>query len=148
MANCSINVPVNAQGVLVNALYTGTINQLAGITVTIGASGFIEHGGTWSGGNADITLNGGNFTLTGGSFTSTSGTLTIGGTRTASATLFSQVGGTFAHNNGTLHIKPYNNTGAQLTWTIDVLPATVFHNVEIDVNHAWTQPLLATAPGD
>ena len=147
-ANCAMNVAVNVQGILVNAMYTGILTQQAGIPVTVGTSGYIQHGATFQGGNADITLNAGNFTLTGGSFTTTSGALTIGGTRTISQTLFAQFGGTFDHNNGSLVVTPYCNVGPMLTWTLDVLPTTVFYDVVIKASHGWTRPQVATAPGD
>ena len=88
----TINVDPNVAGIDIQADYTGTITQSAGIATTVGASGYIQAAGTFVGGNSTIDLNG-PFTLSGGSFTSTSGTMSISRDMTIS-------GGTFAHNSG------------------------------------------------
>ena len=64
------------------------------MTLTVGAIGFSQAGGTFTGGTAAITVNG-PFSLTGGTFTSTSGTMTVTGN-------FTQGAGTFAPNGGIL----------------------------------------------
>ncbi len=88
------------------------------------------------------------FSLLAGDFTAPSGELNVGGTWNTSQTLFNHGGGTFAHNNGTLHIKPYNNTGPMLTWTIDVIPTTLLNDVTVDINHGWTMPIGQIPSGD
>ena len=93
-ASCAatINVDPNVAGIEVRVGYTGTITQSSGITATVGASGYIQVAGTFSGGDSTIDING-PFTLSGGAFTSTSGTMSISGDMIVSS-------GTFTHNSG------------------------------------------------
>ncbi|MBI2270645.1 MAG: T9SS type A sorting domain-containing protein [Bacteroidetes bacterium] len=93
-ANCNLNGSPDVAGIDVQAAYSGTITQNAGITITVGASNFSMAAGTFTGGNSSITING-TFSLSGGNFTSTSGVLTFVGSYTKS-------GGTFTQNNGTV----------------------------------------------
>ena len=147
-ANCNVNVNANVQGLSIMGSYSGTLTQQAGISITIGTGGYTQNGATFQGGTTSITINNGGFTLNGGVFTSTSGNLSLSGARTASSTLFNHVGGTFNHNNGTLLVAPTCNVGSQLTFTLDVLPFTVFYNVTINTAFGWVMPLVATATGD
>ncbi|WP_301101395.1 hypothetical protein, partial [Propionivibrio sp.] len=82
----------------------GSLTQNTGQspTLTVGASGFTQSGGSFTGGNTAISLGG--LDISGGSFTSTSGTLTMGGN-------FSLSSGTFSHNNGTF--KFFYNAASQ-----------------------------------
>ena len=91
----TIDGNISVAGIAINAGYTGTITQAAGVTVTVGASSFVQATGTFAGGNSAMTVNGA-FTLSGGTFTASSGitTFALGFTHTA--------GGTFTHNNGTV----------------------------------------------
>ncbi|MGH2601427.1 MAG: hypothetical protein ACRDJ9_18835, partial [Dehalococcoidia bacterium] len=91
----TVDVNIAVAGLEVDAAYAGTLTQ-AGRTITLGASGYSQAGGAFSGGTAAITVNG-PYTLSGGSFTSTRGTLSVVGDLTHSA-------GTFAHANGTLRL--------------------------------------------
>jgi hypothetical protein len=92
--NATINASITVAGITINAGYTGTIAQSAGFAATIGASGFSQASGTFSGGTAAIAVNGA-FVLSGGTFTATAGTLSISGN-------FTESGGTFNHNGGTV----------------------------------------------
>jgi len=91
--NCSINAAVDVAGINITG-YTATITQLAGNTVTVGASGYSQTSGTFTGGNSSITLNG-SFSLSGGTFRATSGNMNSNANWTVS-------GGTFQHNSGTV----------------------------------------------
>jgi hypothetical protein len=54
----TIDVNVSVASVTVGAGYTGTLTQSAGRTVTVGAAGWNQAGGTFAGGTAAITVNG------------------------------------------------------------------------------------------
>ncbi len=89
---------------VVAATYTGTITQAsgAGNTIDVGwNNGFSLAGGTFVGGNANITTLSG-LILTGGTFTSTSATLNV------SSGDFSMSGGTFNGNGGSLQVSANN----------------------------------------
>lgn len=76
--NCNVNLATdpNVKGVRLLSGYTGTISQGAGITVTIGASGWGQAGGTFNGASSTILISA-SLNLTGGTFVSTSGTLSL-----------------------------------------------------------------------
>src|SRR6266545_2590844 len=94
-------------GINILSGYTGTITQARSLTV--GASGYSQAAGTFTGGSADITITTGAFTLTGGTFTSTTGNFSVYGNWTHT------VGGTFNHNNGTVtYTRP-----ASTTWDVN-----------------------------
>ena len=117
----TIDGNINVAGIAINAGYTGTITQAAGVTVTVGASNFVQATGTFVGGDSAININGA-YTLSGGSFTATSGTTTfaLGFTHT--------VGGTFTHNNGTV---VFSGVAA----TINVGTSETFFNLTISKNN-------------
>ncbi len=106
--NCTVNVNVNnVSGIKIVSGYTGTITQGAGITITVGSSGFQQAAGNFVGGDGAINVQ--TFTLSGGSFKSTSGNLTI----TPPVALFGitagldftgSAPGAFVANNGTVTI--------------------------------------------
>ncbi len=87
------------------------------------------------------------FDLQAGSYTAPSGTLNIGGFWNSNATLFNHAGGTFTHNNGTVEINP-NLPCTQYTYTLDVLPTTVFYNMIINGTTGCSSPIITTAGGD
>ena len=114
--NVVINASVSVLGIDIGAAYTGTISQPAGSIVTVGATGFSESGGTFSGGTNAINING-PFTLGGGVFTATSGTLAIRGNFTHTG------GGTFNAATGTV--------ATTLAATIDVSSSETFNNLTL-----------------
>ena len=120
-ATSSKNATINAGpttsvlGLTVAAGYAGTISQAAGVALTIGATGFSQAGGTFTGNAAAITVNG-PFAISGGAFTSTTGTLSIAGNYTHTA------GGSFAANGGAVAFI----TGAA---TIDVNASETFNDL-------------------
>ncbi|MBL7889603.1 MAG: hypothetical protein JNL24_08625, partial [Bacteroidia bacterium] len=147
--NCDLNVNVSVQGITIASTYSGVITQLAGNTIIIGTGGFSQAGGTFVGGNSNITINStGLYSLSGGSFTSTSGILVITGTRSASQNLFTHSSGTFVHNSGTVTINPNQNSGANAVYTIDILPTTSFYNFTINGTTSWGTSTIATGAGD
>ncbi|MFL5763547.1 MAG: hypothetical protein ACJ77K_06350 [Bacteroidia bacterium] len=87
---CTVNAAVSIKYLNVAGSYTKTISQGAN-AFTVGTSGAVLSGGTFSGGSSTITIS--SFTLSGTVFTSTSGLLNISGT-------YSFSGGTFTHNSG------------------------------------------------
>ena len=113
--NATINVAANVSGFTIAAGYGGTITQAAGITLTVGATGFSQGAGTVTGGTAAITVNG-PFTIGGGSFAATTGTLSISGAYTHTA------GGSFAPGTGTVAL-----TGGAATF--DVGASETFNNL-------------------
>ncbi len=118
-ADCTINTAVDVAGFDIRGAYSGTLTQGAGNTITVGASGWNQAGGTFTGGNANIDLNG-DLTFSGGTFTSTSAELKFSGNWASNS-------GTpaFNANGGTLRL----DVGAA-TRTIDS-GALVFNNVII-----------------
>src|SRR3990172_9998516 len=112
--DATIGASTSVLGVAINAGYTGTVIQASANTLTVGASGFVQSDGTFSGGSGSITVNGG-FTLSAGSFTSTTGTLRV-------TAAFTMSGGTFAPNGGTVAF-------ATSTANIDLAGTKTFANV-------------------
>ncbi len=107
--NCTIDTSVTVSGIQINAGYTGTITQGVSYSMTIGASGFLQAAGTFTGASPaswmnPVTVNG-PFSVTGGTFTSTAGTLTLNG---ATDTLSSS----FQANSGTVI---FNTTSTSVT---------------------------------
>ncbi|MDP1815424.1 MAG: hypothetical protein Q8K92_13330, partial [Leadbetterella sp.] len=94
ITDCTIDINVNVLGFTINALYAGKIGINPGVTTTVASSGFSQAGGTFTGTNGNISINGA-FTLSGGIFTATTGTLQI-------TTGYNYTAGTFNHNNGTV----------------------------------------------
>ena len=99
---CTIDVAVNVAGITING-YTGVITQGSGNTIAVGASGWNQASGIFTGDNsgANVTITG-NFTVSGFSYTATSGTTTVTGN-------VSLENGTFFHNSGSFTC----NGGAQ-----------------------------------
>lgn len=93
-ANCTVDANLNVKGISIDATYSGTISVNSGVLITIASSGFTQAGGTFTGGNQEIRING-PFSLSGGIFNSTSGTLQV-------SSNFSFTAGAFNHNNGTV----------------------------------------------
>lgn len=105
VGNCAINTTADVAGFSVNG-YTGTITQNAGNQVTVGAGGYSQTSGTFSGGNSNINLYG-SFSLSGGTFTATNANIYANGNWTVS-------GGTFNANSGTV---VFGTSGASFTIT-------------------------------
>jgi hypothetical protein len=82
-----MNVAVNVLGVSIGSGYGGQISQAAGITATVGATGWSQAGGVFVGGTAAFTVNG-PFAISGGSYAPTTATLSVSGS-------FTDSGGTF-----------------------------------------------------
>ncbi len=95
LTNCNVNmdVTVNVAGVDIQTAFGGTITQPTGIGITIGASGWTQAGGTFVGGDSNITING-IFTVSAGSFTSTTATLKTLSNITWANSAFTANGGT------------------------------------------------------
>ena len=68
--NSLVDTNASVAGLSITSAYTGTITQGAGCTITIGAGGYTQSGGTFAGGSSDLTVNGG-FNISYGSFTHT-----------------------------------------------------------------------------
>jgi hypothetical protein len=121
--NCSptINVGISVLGVRMAAGYAGTISQGLGNSITLGAAGWVQTEGIFSGGNSSITLNG-PFILNGGSFTATSNTISI-------ASVWAiRNSPTFNHKSGTL----------LLNYSLAMTPGTVHYNNIIIAGNAPT----------
>ncbi len=101
---------------------------------------------TPAGGTTDFYMQG--FTQTLGDFTAPTGTMNVGGTLSATQTIYSHVAGTFTHNNGTVVLNPNQSSGANAVYTIDVLPATLFYDFIINGTTSWGTSTIATAAGD
>lgn len=84
----------------------GTFSQ-GTYNLTVGTSGAVLSGGTFTGGSGTITLTGA-FTNSGCAFTSTSGMLT-------SNSNFTHSGGSFSHNSGKMRFTATNTINATIT---------------------------------
>jgi hypothetical protein len=71
------------------------------------------------------------FTLLSGDFTAPPGNLDLGSTWTVNTTIFLQTGGNYIHNNGTLLVNPVQSGCTQRTFTLNVIPGTMFYDVKI-----------------
>ena len=93
--NCTIDGLVTVKTLTISG-YNGIITQAAGANLTITGTGalYTQSSGTFTGGAANMTVNG-TFTVSGGAFTAPSGTMAITGA-------VNLTGGTFNHNNGTV----------------------------------------------
>ena len=144
--NCNINSNSNVDGFNMLSGYTSTITQNA--SITIGGNDFNQADGIFIGGNQDIDING-YFFLSGGTFTSTTSTMFIGTTINTNATIFNHSAGTFNHNNGLIEFNATSSNYATRTYTVDVIPSTIFNDIEIDLNdNGAGEERLASATGD
>jgi len=114
--NCVINTNINVAGFNITGFYTGTISVNTGITTTIGASGFSQEAGIFTGNNGNISINGA-FLLAGGVFNAPTEVIQITGGYTYS-------GGKFNHHNGTVSFS--------MTQTIS--GSTSFYNILFAAN--------------
>jgi len=147
--NCTLDAAVTVLGFQITG-FTGQVIQ-GGNAMTIGATGYSQSTGTFTGGTSNITINStGLFSLTGGSFTSTDKVLTITGSRAASQTVFTHSGGTFSHNNGLVFITPNQSGCTQRTYTMDVnASSTVFNHLLIGATASCgINPIVTTGAGD
>ncbi|MBK7889371.1 MAG: hypothetical protein IPJ84_00520 [Bdellovibrionales bacterium] len=117
-ANCNATINVNAsvRGIRLLSTYTGTITQASGSTVTTGTSAVVQDGGTFTGGDAAISISG-PVALNAGTFTATSATTSIVNSLTVAAAF------TFNHGNGTVSLA---TTGGAITCT-----TCTFYNLNI-----------------
>ena len=114
--NAVMNVAVNVGGVSIAAAYGGTISQAAGIAATVGATGWTQAGGTFTGGTAAFTVNG-PFAISGGTYAATTATLSVSGA-------FTDTGGAFNAGTGTVSF----GGGAA---TLSVSTADTFNNLTL-----------------
>ncbi|QDU10893.1 Ig-like domain-containing protein [Gimesia aquarii] len=144
--NASIDANISVAGLDIQPGYSGTITQNSSMTITVGSSNWNQEGGTFSGGDSTIDING-TFTLSGSSvFTSTTGMLEINSGNT-SVTLFQQSGGTFNHNGGSVKFDSSSSCG-HFTMTIDVDSSITFHHLELDTSNVCSSATYNTGAGD
>lgn len=69
-SNCSPTIAANISvaGIRILNAYAGTITQNAGVTIAVGASGWNQSGGTFSGGTSTISISQGDMRITAGTF--------------------------------------------------------------------------------
>ncbi len=121
--NDTLDINISIKRLEISNTYNGVIIQ-GTRTVTIGTSGAVLSGGTFSGGSASITVSGA-FIISGCTFTSTSGTFSTSASFTFSS-------GTFIHNNGTVSLT------ATSTFAISKAGGATFYNLTF-------APTVATA---
>ncbi|MBL8026404.1 MAG: hypothetical protein JNL74_08330, partial [Fibrobacteres bacterium] len=93
---CNINSNVSVKGLLLDAGWKGTLTQIAGNKLTIGASGITQSDGSFEG-TSGIIITSGDIVQTGGSFKSTADTLYV-----ASNANMNLNSGSFIHNSGVI----------------------------------------------
>lgn len=104
--NSTVSANANVRGVRLYSAYTGTITQNTGVTLTLGAAGWSQADGTFTGGNSAIDFSG-PLKISGGTFNSTSGQLTMNsGDVTFSGGTFNAGTGSFAFGGATYNITP------------------------------------------
>lgn len=129
-ANCNATITAdpNVKGIRLLSGYSGTITQNSGVAMTVGTSGWVQSGGTFSGNNANITISA-NADILGGAFTSTSAILSVQNNFTQSGA------STFAANGGTVKItglsaitmasSSFNNLYIDSTYTTATVNGTI-----------------------
>ncbi|MCB0391607.1 MAG: hypothetical protein KDD58_09955 [Bdellovibrionales bacterium] len=129
--NVTIDGNIDIAGLNMEAGYTGAITQGTGNTITVGASGWTQAGGTFTGGNAAIDLNG-VFFQSGGVFTSTSNIYSVGFDRAGGIDQtdgFIVSGGAFNHNSGTLQFDFSSNSNGHQQINVAVIDVPSSLNV-------------------
>lgn len=101
-ANITVNQNANVSGITITAGYTGLMTPTSTHTITVGAGGFSQSGGTLRGGPGAITVNGPFSLNSGGTFISTSGNLYLYGSSTFA--------GVFQNNSGTVILGATSTT--------------------------------------
>jgi fibronectin-binding autotransporter adhesin len=119
-ANCNatMNVAVSIKGIEMQSGYSGTITQGAGNTITVGAKGWKQTAGIFTGNNAAIS-NSGVFNLSGGTYTAPSATLSQAGNITISGTPTLNAGTSTLSltNSGTMTFTPGSVSWNHVTFT-------------------------------
>lgn len=135
--NAVITSAVNIEGILLSSTYTGTITQsISGSqleTIAVASSGWVQRGGIFVGGDADITVNG-VFSLEGAShYTATSARTALGLVTLTNTTLMKvESSTTFGHNFGTWRFAGSRPWDCNITvYTLDVPPVLNLYNVEL-----------------
>lgn len=119
---CNINTNANVAGIDIESGYNSTITQNTGQTLTIGSSGYSQAGGTFTGGNSTIDLNG-TFTLSGGTLTATTGAMFFSGHWTHTG------GGIFDNNGGTVRF----DSSVGRNFNVDT--SETFHNLVVQASN-------------
>ena len=146
--DCNISSNISVQGISLTGIFSGNLTQSSGFTITIGSSGYAQSTGNFIGSDSNIDLNG-EFSLSGGNFTSTSATLFIGRNVNTNLTIFNHTAGSFDHNNGTVEFDPTCTSYNTRTYTIDVIPSTIFNNIVLDATSTQSgDEIITTATGD
>lgn len=134
--DCNIDRNISVAGITLTSNYTRTLTQTSTYTITIGANGYSQAGGTFQGGSGAIT-NTTDFTLSNGAFNSTTDVYTINGNWTHTA------GGTFNHNGGSVNIR----VASMSTKSIDVINEEIFNNLILS-NNGPAPTVLNISAGD
>ncbi len=132
--NVTINSNWSVGTTTVTSGYTGTITQSSGVTLTVGAGGYTQSGGTFQGGNANTTING-PFTLnTGSIFNASSATTTVNGN-------FINNAGSTGFVAGVGAVSMYASTNASATYTTG---GATFYNLIFNTTNYGTQNFTLT----
>lgn len=107
-------------GIDIQAGYSGTISQNSGVEITVGASGFSQADGTFSGGDAVLDFNG-PINIAGGNFSVTSSNTEV------ASDLAINGAATFFHGNGTFLFN------GPATRTVDIVTAQL-NNVTLNMS--------------
>jgi hypothetical protein len=112
-ANCNVSIPSNlsVRGVSMAAGFPGTITQASGATITVGAAGWIQSGGTFVGSNAAVAMTE-KFQLSGGTYTATSASTSLGTPSCGAKEVLRVTGGIFNHGNGRLVVLQARSNGS------------------------------------
>jgi len=145
LADCTLDAAVNVSQFDIEASYSGTIIQNPGITITVGAGGWDQQGGVFTGGDSNFSVTGG-LVVAAGTFASTSGQLYLEATSGfAAATFVHNTGTVRLENKGTFTFSPNDNT----FYNFDVWDpnGSISNTITLDSSFTVLGTLLANKPG-
>lgn len=143
-SNCSptITANISTAGLRMSSGYAGTITQNAGVTITIGASGWVQLAGIFAGGDSTITINAANLILSGGTFNAGTTTVLFNIAVTTNKTFYLTAGATI-FNNLTLRGASYNGGVMSVSSNLTVAGTLVVDNPNAGGNQINGGPILA-----
>lgn len=155
-ANCNSNINASAsvKGMILSSLFTGTITQGSGNTLTVGTRGYSQASGSFVGSDSNITvaLNAAtkSFSLTGGTFTATTALFQVGflsgaGGYITRDTFIVGAGAVFNHNNGSVRLACYEANSGTTLCRINAPAGLAFNNLSTYALNGYGGGVAVTA---
>jgi hypothetical protein len=150
-ANCNMTFDVDpaARGILTEVGFTGVLTQASGVPLNIGISGWNHKGGTFTGSNSNILIQGG-LSVSAGTVTLSSATTTVGYPFCGTKTVLNITGtGTVAHNNGRFKVAQRRPTATSCVATGNMNFANGFTLYDFETQAeggvSWAEVLTPTS---